>query len=129
MPSCTNFAASAALIIGLTDIAKYSSKSYSYESAMRITTTGMNQTGSMLINTGLAINHFRTAYERCGNSAELKTARDLLTKIINRLEYVQRYESVSSSNYINIVLDIYEEGVYQDVVTYESQLLDFFATL
>ncbi len=89
-------------------------------------TKGRNNTSNMLVTTGLAINSFREAYNQCGNSNDIKEAKALLSQIIKRLEYVQKYSSISNSNYVNIILDIYNAGVYQDVLEYEKQLVSIF---
>lgn len=88
--------------------------------------SGRNATANMLVKTGFAINYFKEARDLCGNHSDLTEIRSLLTKIIDTLEYVKKYDSVSNSNYYSIILDIFNEEVYQDVTEYQKQMIEIF---
>ena len=86
-------------------------------------TRGRDATANMLIQTGYAINAYKEAIALCGNEPELAAIKAKMEQIVAELEYVKKYTSVSTSNYITIVLNIYNRGVYQDVTAYEGQLI------
>lgn len=89
---------------------------------------GKNATASMLIKTGLSINYYKDMRDLCGDHPELQEIKSLLDKMIEKLEYVKKYDSVSKSNYIEILLDIYHEDVYQDAIEYQQKILDILET-
>ena len=86
-------------------------------------------TAYMLVKTGLAINCLKEARDLCGNHSDLAEMKNIFSQMISELEYVKKYDSISTSNYINIVLDIYRADVYQNATQYEKQLLDIFEEL
>ena len=86
-------------------------------------TRGRDATANMLLQTGYAINAYKEAIALCGNEPELAAVKAKMEQIVAELEYVKQYSSVSTSNYITIVLNIYNRGVYQNVTAYEGQLI------
>lgn len=90
-------------------------------------TSGRDATGNMLLATGFAINHFKEARDLCGNHPDLAEVKTLLSNIISELEYVQKYDTITSSNYLSIVMDIYYENTYQDAHALNGQLITLFA--
>ncbi len=49
--------------------------------------------------------------------------------LIDLMSYIKQYDSISRYNYIDIVLDIYNEGISEDTLRIEKEILTLFENL